>query len=88
MSEEPAVVVVDTRPKPNCTKSSQCSSGEQCVDGYCRYTCTTDEACALHDARIAYCSGGICVSQAEATPQCTTQADCMPGKDCISNECE
>jgi hypothetical protein len=80
--------VLDTQPKPNCTESSQCLSTEQCVGSYCRYTCTTDEECALIDARIAICSGGICVSQSEATPQCTTQSGCSTGQDCVSNQCQ
>jgi hypothetical protein len=80
--------VLDTRPKPDCTANSDCLSTEECKSGYCRYTCTTSSQCALIDARIAYCSGSICVSQSEATPQCTTQSDCMTGQDCISNQCE
>lgn len=80
--------VIDTRPQPNCTDASECLSTEQCVGGYCRYTCTTSNECALHDARIAYCSGGICVSESEAMPQCTTQTDCPSGQDCISNQCQ
>jgi hypothetical protein len=80
--------VLDTRPTPNCTESSQCLSTEQCVTGYCRYTCTTDAECLLVDARIGSCSSGICVSQSEASPQCTVQSDCPSGQDCISNQCE
>jgi hypothetical protein len=80
--------VLDTRPKPNCTQASQCLSTEQCVADYCRYTCTTDDDCVKIDARIASCSGGICVSPSEATPQCTAQSDCPTGEDCISNQCQ
>jgi hypothetical protein len=83
--------VVDTRPKPNCSSDSQCNTaeGQTCVDGYCVFTCTTNQECALHDARIAYCSpAGICVSQAEDMPQCTTQSQCPSGQDCISNTCQ
>jgi hypothetical protein len=80
--------VLDTRPKPNCSQNSDCLSTEQCVTGYCRYTCKTDDQCSLIDARIASCSGGICVSQSEATPQCTAQSDCSMGQDCISNTCQ
>jgi hypothetical protein len=63
-------------------------STEQCIGGYCRYTCTTNDQCALIDARIAYCSSGICVTESEAMPMCTTQADCPSGQDCISNQCQ
>jgi hypothetical protein len=81
--------VRDTRPTPNCTQSSDCLSTEQCITGFCRYTCKTDAQCALIDARIASCStDGICVSQSEANPQCTAQSDCATGQDCISNQCE
>ena len=82
--------MLDTRPTPDCTDNSQCltSEGQTCVGGYCVFTCTTDNQCALHDARIAYCSAGICVTQAQAMPMCTTQADCPTGEDCISNMCQ
>jgi hypothetical protein len=82
--------VIDTRPKPNCTDSSQCDTaeGQSCVGGYCVFTCTTDKECALHDARIDICQMGVCVSPAQATPQCTTQAQCASGQDCISNTCQ
>jgi hypothetical protein len=80
--------VVDTRPKPNCTSDSECLSTQKCIEDYCRYPCTTSAQCAEHDARFAYCSGGICVSENEATPQCTTQADCSAVQDCIGNQCQ
>jgi hypothetical protein len=85
--------VLDTRPKPNCSQNSDCLSTEQCVTGYCRYTCspssTMTNQCSLIDARIPVCSSaGICVSQSEATPQCTAQSGCSMGQDCISNTCQ
>jgi len=85
--------VVDTRPKPNCMTNKDCLStdggpAQQCIAGYCEYTCKTDNDCELIDARIGTCSGGICKSSTEAMPMCTSQADCPTGKDCISNTCQ
>jgi hypothetical protein len=82
--------VIDTRPKPNCSNNSQCDTaeGQVCQGGYCVFTCTTDDQCLLHDARIGYCAMGVCVSQAQAMPMCTTQSQCPSGEDCISNMCE
>jgi hypothetical protein len=83
--------VVDTRPKPNCVHDSDCTAaGEKCIGGYCEYPCTTNMQCELIDVRLGYCSGTpmVCKDAAEAMPKCTTQADCSPGEDCISNVCQ
>jgi hypothetical protein len=80
--------VLDTRPSPNCKMDSDCAPSQKCIGGFCEYTCSTDLQCQMIDARIGYCSSGICKNQSEAMPMCTTQADCPTGKDCISNVCQ
>lgn len=81
---------IDTRPKPICTATDKtaCSANQSCVDGYCKYTCQSDDNCRLIDARIGYCGvDHVCRTPAEAKPQCTAQADCAAGLSCIDNSC-
>jgi len=81
--------VPDTRPQPECTSSSTCDSNQECVNGFCEYTCTTSMQCALIDARIAYCGqDGVCRDSTEANPMCTQQSDCASGQSCVSNTCQ
>jgi hypothetical protein len=82
---------VNTLPSPNCTQTSDCKGAEpqQCVAGFCEYTCTTSAQCQAIDERIDVCSPqGYCASAAEANPQCTQQSQCLPGQSCIGNVCE
>jgi hypothetical protein len=81
--------IEDPQPTRPCAKDpSVCNVTQVCVDGYCRYPCTDGESCKLIDARIPVCEGGICMSVAEADPECTKQQDCGPGEDCVSNVCK
>ncbi len=80
--------IADPQPQAPCEKDpSVCTAAQTCVEGYCRYACTTGSECELIDARIPVCDGGICKSEAEADPQCVTKADCAAGEDCVSNAC-
>jgi hypothetical protein len=82
---------IDTRPKLLCTATdkSACSASQSCVDGYCKYTCQSDDACRLIDARIGYCGvDHVCRTPAEAKPQCTSQSDCATGQSCVDNTCK
>ncbi len=81
--------VVDNRPKPNCTTQAECSSNQQCLGGYCRYTCSGDQECKLIDARIGYCAkDGTCRDAQEANADCLQSSDCTQGQVCISNQCK
>jgi Cys-rich repeat protein len=82
--------VPDTRPSPNCGGTGQqCLANQQCVDGFCRYSCTTDQECKLIDARIGYCAADqTCRDAQEANPQCLSSSDCPSGQSCISNQCK
>ena len=80
--------IEDPQPTKPCEKDATvCSPQQVCADGYCRYPCASSEACKLVDARIPECKAGICMSEAEANPQCTEQIDCAQGQDCVSNVC-
>jgi hypothetical protein len=89
--------VPDTRPQPNCSMTSQCSSNQTCLGGYCRYECQTDQYCLTVDARLGKCvadpaatapNTGVCKSPSEANPQCTSQSQCPMGQACIGNVCQ
>jgi hypothetical protein len=82
--------VPDTRPHPTCTSNSDCPStgpARACVEGFCRFTCSSIDQCLHIDARLAVCSNSICKTSVEGQPQCTTKVDCSAGLDCISNLC-
>jgi hypothetical protein len=85
--------VIDTRPKPNCTNDTQCggtsATPKKCLDGYCKYTCTSDQYCRTIDGRIGFCAkDGVCRSEAEATAECLKSSDCAGGQSCIDNHCK
>ncbi len=81
--------IADPQPVRPCAKDpSVCGENQACVEGYCRYPCTDDMSCKLIDARIPVCKDKICMSQAEAAPECTKKQDCPGGKDCVSNVCK
>lgn len=89
--------VTNTLPTPNC---GSCNPNQQCVDGFCRYTCSpstctsstscqTSQSCLLIDVRIGYCAkDGTCRDQQEAEANCLGASDCTGGKLCISNQCQ
>jgi hypothetical protein len=85
--------VVDTRPKPNCTSDDQCGgttgTPKKCLDGFCKYTCSSDQYCRTIDTRIGYCAkDAVCRSAAEATAACTGPGQCPSGQSCIDNTCK
>jgi len=87
--------VVDTRPKPDCGNNAQCAANQVCLDGFCRYSCSTDLDCEHIDTRIGFCAADkTCRDQQEAQAQsgngtgCLSSADCASGQICISNTCQ
>jgi hypothetical protein len=88
--------VVDTRPAPpNCTSDATCGGSgtpQKCVDGFCKYTCTTtqgDAYCRSIFVEIGYCAkDGVCRTQSEANAACVQASDCAGGLDCIGNQCK
>lgn len=89
---EQGACIPDTRPVPNCTKQTEatdCLVGQQCIGGFCKYTCGTDMDCKLIDARIGYCGlDKVCRTQGEAQAACTDSSQCKQGQSCISNQCK
>jgi len=92
---ENGACVLDTQPAPNCgTNGAQCAANQECLDGFCRYTCTTpngqlSQSCEEIDTRIGYCAkDGTCRDSAEAQAQCLEASDCPSGQSCISNTCQ
>jgi hypothetical protein len=80
--------VVDKRPKPVCASAAECGANQQCLQGYCKYTCKSDGECKLIDARIGYCGkDNVCRTLQEAQAQCTQSSECSGGKSCVANQC-
>ena len=89
---ENGACVANTQPSPNC--SLGCAANQQCIDGFCRYTCTTpdgnlSQSCELIDTRIGYCAkDSTCRDAQEASAECLGNTGCPTGKICISNTCQ
>ncbi|MFO0676800.1 MAG: hypothetical protein U0169_09705 [Polyangiaceae bacterium] len=85
--------VVDTRPAPNCRVEADCASASgparSCVEGYCKFRCTTGDDCLRIDGRIPVCGADkVCRSATEANPECTSKSECKQGQDCVGNVCK
>jgi len=81
--------MTDPQPaRPCAVDPDVCNDNQVCDGGYCRYACEDDDSCRKTDARIAVCKDGICMSEAEANPECTQQKDCPAGAACVSNVCK
>ena len=82
---------VDTRPSPNCAADLDCGAGpapKKCVEGFCKFTCTSDIACKQIDSRIGYCAAdNVCRTAIEAAPECIHSDECLNGRSCIGNLC-
>ncbi len=82
---------VDTRPSTNCDADLDCGGGptpKRCVEGFCKFTCSSDIACKQIDSRIGYCAAdNVCRTAIEAAPECIGSDECQDGKSCIGNLC-
>jgi hypothetical protein len=81
--------IPDPSPKPTCSDNVMCpGAGQVCADdGYCHYPCSTLNDCKLVDNRFTFCDQGICKTDEEVIPECTLDAPCPAGQDCISGKC-
>jgi hypothetical protein len=89
--------IEDPSAQPVCTMTAECKSVIPQVcgqDGFCHFVCdpaTVDMGvgqCKSIDSRFVKCDNGVCKTQEEVSPECTTQQPCKEvGKDCISNKC-
>ncbi len=87
--------MADPSIQPACSQDSECQSAQpqKCAGlGFCYFVCdpaspTADMFCKSIDNRLVKCDQGLCKTQEELTPQCTTQIPCPVGQDCINNKC-
>ncbi|AKT41976.1 hypothetical protein [Chondromyces crocatus] len=82
--------ILDPSPTQGCSMpGSECGGlGQVCMgDGYCHYPCTTTLQCKQIDSRFFSCDQGICKTEEQANPECTSQIPCPSGKSCINNRC-
>ena len=70
--------------------AEQCIGDQVCAgDGYCHYPCTIASDCVVFDARFVVCGASrFCETELEANPECTLQAPCPIGYNCVSNQCQ
>jgi hypothetical protein len=83
--------------QPVCEMNNECASASPQIcgeDGFCHFVCDPMSAdmgvaqCKSIDTRFVKCDKGVCKTEEEVNPECTTQKPCPePGKDCISNKC-
>ncbi|GAC1373491.1 MAG: hypothetical protein NVSMB47_20810 [Polyangiales bacterium] len=81
--------VPTSAPATTCSGAAECSGTQKCVDGFCRFLCSSNDECLAHDVRIGACSTaeGICRSPGDLTAKCTAKADCG-AKDCVDGQCK
>ncbi len=82
--------IPDPSPLPSCSSSgTTCGGvGQVCMDdGYCHYPCSDVNACKLIDNRFDACDQGVCKTDEEVSPECTSDMPCPAGQDCINNHC-
>lgn len=89
---------VDTRPRPFCTRDSDCNAGSVCYNGACRLLCPTpsatpDGACMSVDVQFNLCrqdamGRALCTNTNEQMPQCARTADCTAGRMCVNARCQ
>jgi hypothetical protein len=78
----------DLGPTPVCSEAAPCAGeGQTCLDGFCRYSCTTLEGCKLIDSRFDACDASVCKTDEELNPECGLGLSCPGDAPCVSNEC-
>ncbi|MDP3277996.1 MAG: hypothetical protein Q8Q09_22615 [Deltaproteobacteria bacterium] len=90
-----SVCVSDTRPRPLCSASQPCAAGSECVGNVCRVACTASTMCQAvavtyrNCGPIPYIAGSrnYCLTDNEARPTCSRQADCSAGQVCSDGVC-
>jgi hypothetical protein len=82
--------VPNDAPVATCGGAGDCSSTQKCVDGFCRFLCSTNDECLAHDVRIGACSvsEGFCRAPADLAAKCTSKADCSATQDCVDGACK
>lgn len=80
--------VTDHSAQPECALSRECSDNEQCVNGVCRTTCIDQADCAHCDDGPVCGKGGFCMTEYEASPECTTNEECGGGRLCLDAHCK
>src|SRR5690554_802864 len=73
----------DPAPSPACENSSECLSGETCIDGFCFEGCTADAGCG--DQMM--CDHGVCRPDYRPGFECRSNANCGDGSTCVNGFC-
>lgn len=74
----------DPNPPVECTRTAQCKTGFECLNGSCRQTCTTTEECSNVVDR---CGSGVCQPDRRPLGQCVLDQECGPGFVCLDGAC-
>jgi len=82
--------VPNDAPVATCGGASDCASTQKCVDGFCRFLCSTNDECLAHDVRIGACSTseGFCRDPKDLAAKCTSKSDCTATQDCVDGACK
>lgn len=71
-----------------CQFNKDCDDEQQCINGICRTACDAPEGCSPCSDNPVCGPGGFCMTEEEATPQCTLNADCSnEGSLCLNTRC-
>jgi hypothetical protein len=74
----------DPNPPVECTRTAQCRTGFECLNGSCRQTCSTTEECTNVVDR---CASGVCQPDRRPLGQCVLDQECGPGLVCLDGAC-
>jgi hypothetical protein len=74
----------DPNPPVECTRTAQCQTGFECLNGSCRQTCSTTEECTNVVDR---CASGVCQPDRRPLGQCVLDQECGPGLVCLDGAC-
>jgi len=80
-----SVCQVNENPAVNCTRSADCSFGQECLNATCHDTCTTTTDCSNNLDR---CVAGLCVPDRRVVSECLLDRDCNAGEVCIDAPCQ
>lgn len=76
------------RPAPvgGCVNNNQCGAGQVCISSTCHPSCTKDGDCQARNAKDI-CVEGICRPDERRVPECSKNADCRAGTECVDATC-
>jgi hypothetical protein len=74
----------DPNPEVRCEASSECMTGQTCVDGACHPPCSADTDCVNPEDR---CLHSLCFPDRRPIVECVLNLECTKGLVCLDGRC-